>query len=177
MRVKSYLVFHRARFCVQSRLTNGGAVLGVDSAVFCDYHRGWSSTQASQYPYRPAGCHSIPSVLARNRVQNKPQHQASEFLSLSGDWDIWVLGAAKGRAHGHLYTLHQRIVSPPLLGMLCSRRKGISKLSTCDQRDDNAVEHSQNPEFKERNSCQFPGKSEVVEQQSVLRILGDHKLF
>lgn len=40
-----------------------------------------------------------------------------------------------------------------------------------------ATQHSQNPESEKQNSHQFPGKSEVAEQQTVLRLLGDNKLF
>lgn len=53
----------------------------------------------------------------------------------------------------------------------------VNPINPVISRMTNAAEHSLNPEFKKQNSCQFPDKSEVVEQQSVLRILGDYKLF
>lgn len=76
----------------------------------------------------PACRLSLPSLRSSTKPCSEqaptPGIRVSELIWRSG---YLGTGAAEGRANSYLYTLHQRIVSPPLWGMLCSRRKGISK--------------------------------------------------
>lgn len=87
-----------------------------DSAVLCD-----PSLLSKGDPH--PGCGSllpIPSMLTQNQVQSRPQHQAPEFLSLSGDWGM-------GEGHGCLYIRHRSIVDDSF-GKVVLQEEGDSQI-------------------------------------------------